>query len=161
MPPTVGGRRNASAIERYYPEAVPVALGRLDDHLRDGCFAAAMSATRVTAPAPDPASGASGGAGAGDSTDDADSTDSDDGGLPVYQCLSCDENVILGGGGILECESCRTRRVYSIGDNVALLALRSSRLNHRQGRVVCVRGERYGVLLVGAADPGAVRPLNL
>ena len=120
-----------------------------------------MSATRVTAPAPDPASGAGGGDGAGDSPDDADSTDSDDGGLPVYMCTGCDENVILGGGGILECESCRTRRVYSVGDNVALLALRSSRLNHRQGRVVCVRGERYGVLLVGAADPGAVRPLNL
>ena len=44
---------------------------------------------------------------------------------------------------------------------MALLALRSNRLNHRQGRVVCVRGEQYVVLLVVAADPVAVRPLNL
>ncbi len=86
-----------------------------------------MSATRVTAPAPDTASGASGGAGADDGAHDMDNTDSDDGddSLPIYQCISFDvcENVILGGGGILECESCRTRRTYDVGDGVALLAL--------------------------------------
>ena len=34
-------------------------------------------------------------------------------------------------------------------------------LNHRQGTVTCRRGDRYGVLLVGATEPVAVKPVNL
>ena len=142
-PPTAGSDRTTSGIERTYPEAVPVPLGGLAD-----CIATAMSATRVTAPRPP-------------SGDDTDSSDSDDGGLPVYQCTSCGESVVLGGGGILECSGCRERRVYNVGDGVALLALRTTGLNHRQGTVVCRRGDRYGVLLVGATEPVAVKPVNL
>ena len=64
-------------------------------------------------------------------------------------------------GGILECSGCRSRRVYSVGDGVSLLALCTTGLNQRQGEVVCCRGGRYGVLLVGATEPVAVKPVNL
>ena len=135
-----------SGIELAYPEAVPVRLGGLGARI-----ATAMSATRTNAPTPPDGPG-----------DDADSSsDSDDSGLPIYQCTSCDKEVALGGGGILECSHCRSRRTYSVGDNVALLGLRLARLNNWQGEVVCRRGDRYGVLLVGASEPVAVRPVNL
>ena len=53
------------------------------------------------------------------------------------------------------------RRVFNVGDNVALLGLRTAGFNHRQGVVVCHRGDRYGVLLIGTSEPIAVRPINL
>ena len=51
--------------------------------------------------------------------------------------------------------------MYRVGDTVALLGLSTPGMNHRQGKVTCRRGERYGVLLVGAGAPIAVRPVNL
>ena len=44
---------------------------------------------------------------------------------------------------------------------MALLGLRATGMNHRQGEVIFRCGDRYGVLLVGASEPVAVRPVNL
>ena len=76
---------------------------------------------------------------------------------------TCADAVVLGGSGTLECAGCWSRWVYQVGDAVALLGLNTPgiMMNHRQGEVTCRCGERYGVLLVGAGTPIAVRPVNL
>ena len=66
---------------------------------------------------------------------------SDDDMLPMYMCTSCNNAMVLGGGSTLECATCRSRRVFNIGVNVALLGLRTAGFNHRQGVIVCHRGD--------------------
>ena len=119
-------------------------LGELPDRI-----ATAMSAVRVHAPAPP------------DRPDDTEDSDDDDDRLPMYKCALCDGAVVLGGGGVLKCSTCRSRRGFHVSGSVVLLGLRAAGMNHRQGEVVCRRSDRYGVLLVGASEPAAVRPANL
>ena len=82
-----------------------------------------------------------------------------------YWCAECRDVVIQGGGGILECSTCRGNRSYRPDDSVALLGLRTKNYNHRTGvivnRVQRENGIRYGVLLAGKAKPVAIRPDNL
>ncbi len=59
-----------------------------------------------------------------DSESSDSSSSSDDGDLPFYRCLEC-TSIVQGGGGILECSTCRGNRAYYPGDSVALLGLRT------------------------------------
>ena len=91
----------------------------------------------------------------------AEDSSSDDDKLPMYACAICDNAIVQGGGGTLGCTTCRSQHVFKVGDNIALLGLQAKAYNHRQGVVVCKRDDRYGVLLVGATEPIAVRPINM
>jgi hypothetical protein len=91
----------------------------------------------------------------------ADDSSSDDDLLPMYACITCDDAMVHGGGGTLECSKCRSQRIFEIGEHVALLGLQAKGYNHRQGVVVCKRNDRYGVRLVGTSDPIAIRPVNM
>ena len=91
----------------------------------------------------------------------AEDSSSDDDKLPVYACAICDNAIVLGGGGTLWCTTCRSKHAFKVGNNVALLGLRAKGFSHRQGIVACKRDDCYGVLLVGASEPIAVRPINM
>ena len=69
---------------------MPVRLGTASDR-----YALAMATVRVSAPAPP-------------SWSDGDGSDSDelDDLLPIYNCPSCQDPAVLGGGGDLGCASC-------------------------------------------------------
>ena len=109
----------------------------------------------------------------GSSSDDEDlpsesggsGSSSDDGHLPMHWCSECRNVFVQGGGGILECSTCRGKRSYRPDDSVALIHLRTKNYNHRTGvivnRVQREHGIRYGVLLAGEAEPVAIRPDNL
>ena len=48
---------------------------------------------------------------------------SDDDGLPMYLCALCNDVMMLGRGGALECATCRSHRVYKVGDTVLMTAM--------------------------------------
>ena len=87
----IGGNRSASGMEQAYLEAVLVRLGELSDHI-----ATPMSAARVNAPVPP------------DRPDDTADSDDDNDRLPMYKCDLCNDAVVLSGGGVLKCSTCRS-----------------------------------------------------
>ena len=91
----------------------------------------------------------------------AEDSSSDNDKLPVYACTICNNAIVLGRGGTLWCTTCRSKHVFKIGDNVALLRLRAKGFNHQQGVIICTHNDQCSVLLVGASEPIAVRPINM
>ena len=73
--------------------------------------------------------------------------------------------MVQGGGGRLECRTCRSRRTYKVGDTVAAIGLHTRGYNHQVGVVASSvqreGGVRYGVRLAGQNGAVGIRPENL